>query len=216
MKKTALIALALISMSPLALAQKTEGTPPTAVVTLSANTMDIRSALNSICGQARKNYVLEAGVTGVVNLALYEMDFDEALVVFTKAANLKFELQNGIYYFSRAKTEVQKHAATPPKAVEKPKPKGPLPATALQKKITTRLDKTEIRTVFAELTKQTGIEFEITSKVPGYKLDAYLIDTSLRYALDTITKAAGLCYKLTENQTILIDKAQDEVKVTKN
>lgn len=216
MKKLALLSLVLLAISSAAVGQKTEGTPPNAVVTLSANTMDIRSALNSICGQARKNYVLDAGVTGVVNLAVFEMDFDEALVVFIKAANLKFELQNGIYYFSRSKADPPKQASTAAKATEKPKPKGPLPASSLQKKITTRLDKTEIRSVFAELTKQTGIEFEITSKVPGYKLDAYLIDTSLRYALDTITKAAGLCYKLTENQTILIDKVQDEVKVTKN
>ena len=40
--------------------------------------------------------------------------------------------------------------------------------------------------------------------MPAYKLDAFLINTSLRYALGKVTKAAGLEWKLPPNHTVLI------------
>ena len=42
---------------------------------------------------------------------------------------------------------------------------------------------------------QAGIAIEVDPTVPGYKLDAYLINTSLKYALDQVTEAAGLKYR---------------------
>lgn len=216
-KLTIPVALAIALLPGIATAQeKSPPIPPK--ITISANMMDVRTVINTVFAQAGKSYVLENGVIGSVNLALRDVEFDECLQILCKVANLKYEEQNGIFFISKVQPP---KAQTPPKAetapakpVEPPKPKGKLPASSLEKKITTRFDKTAIKTIFAELTRQTGIEFEITAKVPAYKLDAYLIGTSLKFALDSITKAAGLEYKLTENQTILIDKTDpNRVKV---
>lgn len=216
--KKLILAITLATLTAAAMPQGEEGKPPPTPpqVNLSANMMDIRTVINTIFAQVRKSYVIENGIMGSINVGLVDVEFDEALIIVCKLANLKHELQNGIHYFSKIKATPPKSTEPPKTAVneEPPKPKGPLPASALQKRITTRLDKTDIRAVFAELSKQTGIEFEITSKVPSYKLDAYLIDTSLKFALDTIVKAAGLEYKLTDDMSIRIDKSPGTVKVS--
>ena len=55
-----------------------------------------------------------------------------------------------------------------------------------------------------KLSKQSGVKIVVDDKVPAYKLDAFLINTSLRYALGKVTKAAGLEWKLPPNHTVLI------------
>lgn len=79
-----------------------------------------------------------------------------------------------------------------------------LDKSVLAKRITTRLEKVEIRALAAELTKQTGVQIEVDSAVPAYRLDAFLLKTSLKYALDRITKAARLNYTFTDRNSILI------------
>lgn len=74
----------------------------------------------------------------------------------------------------------------------------------LQKRLTTRLAMADIKDVFNEFAKQTGYTIELDPKVPAYKLDAYLIDTSLKYALDVVTEATKLEYVLTDKGTIRI------------
>ncbi len=81
-----------------------------------------------------------------------------------------------------------------------------LPVSVLQKKVSARMTKTEIRTVFENLSKQTGVKIEISPTVPAYRIDTYLLKTSLKYAMDRITEAAGLEYKFTDRNSILVNR----------
>lgn len=73
-------------------------------------------------------------------------------------------------------------------------------------RLTTRMAMADIRDVFREFTKQTGFEIEVAEDVPKYKIDAFLLDTSLKYALDVVTDATKLKYTLTDRYTIRIEK----------
>ena len=64
----------------------------------------------------------------------------------------------------------------------------------LSAKLSTRLQKTDIRDVFDEFSRQTKVEIVVDASVPNYKIDAYMFNTSLRFALDRVCKAAGLTY----------------------
>jgi type II secretory pathway component GspD/PulD (secretin) len=176
------------------------------LVTVESKGTDVRSVIHDLFTQSKKSYVLDHGIRYVLYLSLQEVEFEQAFNIILKLAELKYDVESGIYYISMDKSA--KQPATPPKAVKSEeievKPKGKLPQSVLNKRLTTRLAKTDLRIVFASITQQTGVAFEIDPKIPGYKLDAFLIDTSLGYALDRITQATGLEYKFTENQTIAI------------
>lgn len=100
------------------------------------------------------------------------------------------------------KPTATKAVATPPVVAEI----RVLPISVLEKKVSARVAKTDIRKLFADFGKQAKIQIEISPEVPGYKIDAYLLNTSLKYALDKITDAAGLEYRFTQNYTIKISK----------
>lgn len=178
-------------------------------VNVNAKGDDVRSVIHELFGQAKKNYVLEPGVRFVLYLSLTDVDLEEALGLICKQANLTYELQNGIYFVNRKpapRVEKVEHR-------EPEKPKGKLSESVLAKKVTTRLQKIDLRTLFAELGKQTNLSIEVGKDVPNYKIDAFLIGTSLKYALDNITKAAGLSYRFTENLSIEIVKPEDPNKI---
>ena len=81
-----------------------------------------------------------------------------------------------------------------------------LPTSVLSKKVTTRLQKKEIREVMGILAKQTGVAITVSEDVPPFRLDAFLINTSLKYALDEITKATKLKYRFTNDLSISVEK----------
>ncbi len=218
LKTTLAIALAIgtLASGP---AQDQDAKPSVpATITLSANSSDTKSVLHSLFSQAQKNYVLEPGVYPALNLALKDVEFEEALQIVLKLANLKCEIQNDIWFLARSKAAPPKEAPKPvaetkPQPKAPPQPRGKLPITALNKIVLTRFDKIDIRALFADLTRQTGVPFEIEPDVPGYKLDAYLINTSLKYALDTVTRAAQLTYELNDDLGIRIKRAKQESRV---
>lgn len=82
-----------------------------------------------------------------------------------------------------------------------------VPNQILSRKLTIRVKKAPIRDVFAELGKASNVEIVVASDVPEVRLDAYMIKTSLRYALDKIVKATGLRYEYSERGSILVCKA---------
>jgi len=214
--KRMLIALALASATLTAFAQ-------TSTVTVNAKGDDVRSVITDMFKQSGKNFVINPGVRFVLYLSLDKIDFDQALTIVCKNASLKFDVQNGIYYISNnpPKTVEQKIDAPvivtkteAPKQVAPVKPKKILSPTLLNKRVITRYSKTDLREVMAALTKQTGVTIEIASDVPAYKLDAYLINTSLKYALDQITTAAKLEYRFTDNGTLLIARPAAAVATT--
>lgn len=189
-------------------------------VTLRAKGEDVRSVLANLFEQAKKQYVLPSNVHYALFLSVENMDFDRALGLVCEQANLSFEIQDELY---RVRNAPKKSASPNP-----PKPavpdEGEVTATltapmpdptlalagkkALTRKVTTRLTKADLRKVLALLSEQAEVPIDIESNVPGYKVDAFLLNTSLKYALDRITKAASLDYRVTETGTILVSRKQ--------
>ena len=91
----------------------------------------------------------------------------------------------------------------------KPKP-APLSPTVLARRITGRFSKAPIRQVLETFAFQSGVKIEIDPSVPFYKLDVVLNNTSLKYALDQVTKAAGLVYRLSDHGTIMVEPEEVE------
>lgn len=183
------------------------------LVTVAARGTDVRPLLHDLFSQAKKSYVIEPGVRMVVYLSLSGVDFEEALQIICRNADLKYEIQNGIYYVSRANGPMNED----PKPDAPIKPKGKLPASALSIKVTTRFAKTDLGTVLASMGKQAGVKIELDPAAPHYKLDAYLIGAPLKQALDTLTKATGLQYVLTDEMSIWVTKPDpNKVMVVKS
>lgn len=200
-------------------AQKTE-TPQPKQVSVSSKGSDVRVVLHDMFKQAEKSFVLEPNVRFYLYLSLEKIEFEEALQLVCRMASLKIDVQNGIYFIGPSKPATAQSqtsavkGAFETKPATPPAPKGKLPETVLNKRVTTRLDKVDFRVLISNLSQQTGVAIEVESSVPAYKLDAYLINTSLKYALETICSAAKLQYKFTDSQTIAITKPQPENRVT--
>lgn len=220
MKLATPIAFLLLAATGMAAAQETQ--QPSAVtvegsrVSISAKGDDVRSVLFDLFRQSGQNFVLDAGVRWVLYLHLEEVGFQEALDIVVENAEIGYELKNGVYYIGKNRPKPSAKPAVQPKPTTQPKPTPAQPEHSapakvtdadLQKHLTTRYSVTPIRKVFEEFSRQTGIKIEVDASVPDYKLDAYLIDTSLKYALDVICDAAKLRWVKTDRGTILIEKA---------
>ena len=185
------------------------------LVSISSKGQDVRPVLHDMFKQAGKSFVLEPNVRFYLYLSLENIEFEEALSLVCKMASLKVEVQNGIYFINKIAPLAPPVKPTIVKAAfeTKPQPKGELPRSVLNKKITTRVDKIDFRLLLANITQQTGVQFEIAPEVPNFKLDAYLIGTSLKFGLDTICRAAKLEYSFTDNLTIAITKPEPKNRV---
>lgn len=191
-------------------------TQATGAVTISSRGGDVRTVLFDLFQQGKKSFVLEPNVRFALYLHLESVEFDEALALILQMSNLRAEKQNGITFITR-KPDTKpvlpsNQPVTPPvvkpeiKPVPKPQPMGKLTAADMQKRITTRFSMTDMRVVFAELSKQTGLIIEVAPNVPDYKVDAYLIDTSLKFGLDALCGPAGLKWRLSDSKSIIIEK----------
>jgi type II secretory pathway component GspD/PulD (secretin) len=193
--------------------------PPVAApqtVSISSKGTDVRAVLHDVFTQSNKNYVLEPNVRFVLYLSVKDVEFEEALQIVCKMANLDYELQNGIYYVGPKKQQAPvkpepKPEVKPPVPVKKV-PTGTLPSSVLQKRVTTKLAKMEFSAVAAEMSKQTGVTIELDPTIAKWKLDAYFNGSSLKYVLDTLSEAGGLEYKFTDHLTIEIAKPAPKVE----
>lgn len=182
------------------------------LVTISSRGGDVRTVLFDLFQQGKKSFVLEPNVRFALYLHLEGVDFEEALALILQMSNLKVEKQNGISFITRKPDPKPVQTPASPvikpeiKPIPKPQPMGRLTAADLQKRITTRFAMTDMRVVFAELSKQTGLIIEVSPKVPDYKVDAYLIDTSLKFGLDAMCGPAGLKWRLSDSMSIIIEK----------
>lgn len=174
------------------------------LVTIASKGKDVRDVLADLFNQAKRNFVLDSNVRQSLYLALTGVEFEETLEIVCKVANLEYEIQNGIYYV-KAVPPAKSASTAKPSATPQP-PKGKLPETVLTRKITTRFAKTDFRDVVKEIARQTNVRIEVDPAVPKRFVDAYLIDTSLKYGLDLLTTALGLEYKFSEFQSIVIAK----------
>lgn len=200
-------------------------------ITVSAKGLDVRSVLFDLFSQTGHNFIIDDGVRHVLYLNLAKVEFQEAFHVILKQCDLGYEVKGEIYYIGKNRpksfTQAKPKTTTPPvippplggakpdpvkapetdKASEgaKTSASGQLSAADLQKRLTTRMAMADLRDVFKEFGKQTGITIEVAESVPFYKIDAFLLDTSLKYALDVVTEATKLKYTLTDKKTIRIE-----------
>jgi type II secretory pathway component GspD/PulD (secretin) len=203
-----------------------DGQTPTTplTVSVSSNGNDVRTVLKDLFSQSKQNYVIEPNIHFAVYLSLEKVDFDETLAIVLHLAKLKAEKVNGIYYVSEDLPATTAKSTPPPttpaqtKAAAPALQVGPPPVTQTTlktKKVTTRLAKADIRRVFEALSKESGIPITVDISVPQYKIDAFLEKTSLKYAMDQITTAAKLRYRIVDKQSILVftDETENRVSV---
>lgn len=216
MKKLAL-ATVLLALPFAVFAQEGQPEPKaeTPKVSVKAKGDDVRTVLATIFEQAHKQYVLPANFRFAMFLNLENQEYPKALAIVCQQTGLVAQEVDGIVHVKVAPKPVVAPPAPAPipaapviaKPVPTPTPKpAPLTPAVYAKKITTRLNKADIRDVFASLAEQTGVPIEVDAAVPDYRIDAFLIKTSLRYALDRITTAGKLKYAITDHGTIAISK----------
>jgi type II secretory pathway component GspD/PulD (secretin) len=202
MKKLLVITI-LLSLSVVALAQNM-------TVRVKAKGDDLRVVLASIFEQTGQQYVVQTSARQGLYLSLDGVTLEYALEVIAEVADLEFEKKAGVWYVKAKKpvihTQAQPFSPTAPitsptATVSKIDP------LILDKKVSTKLTKTSIKDVFAAFGKQTGTTIVIDRAVPMYKIDAFMYNTSLKFALERICKAAGLKYELAPGKTVRIRKA---------
>ncbi len=196
MKKFLLTALVL-GLSVAAFAQNM-------TVRVKAKGDDLRVVLASIFEQTGQQYVVQTSARQSLYLSLDGVTLDYAIEVLTEIADVEFEKKSGIWYVRSKKPVVKTQAqGFAPVAMAAAK----IDPLILDKKVSTKLTKTSLKDVFAAFAKQTGTTIVIDKNVPLYKIDAFMYNTSLKFALERICKAAGLKYELAPGKTVRIRKA---------
>lgn len=182
-------------------------------VSVSAKGSDVRGILSDLFNQVKKNFVIQPNIHFALYLSLNDMEFEEALNLICKTASLKYQQQNGVYFITLDKKTTTPSTSAPAEPILDPQTKttGKLPATILRKKVTVKYVKVDIRELFMDMSAQSGVLLDLDADVPKFKLDADLKNVSLKYALGTICKAAGLTYKYTDHQSLEICKAEEKL-----
>ncbi len=217
-----LIPLMLIALSSFAFAQdggqsnNTNQTPPIesdvktteGKVTIASKGADVRTVLFDLFTQSKKNFVLEPNVYFILYLSLAGTEFQETLDIVCNLASLEYTIDNGIYFVGKRKSGFTAPGPKPESkpVVNAPVKKGKLTDAELNKRLTTRFTKTPLAEVFKSMTEQTGIQILVDEDVPAFRIDAFLIDTSFKYAMDVIARSTGLTYTLTEDKQIRVSK----------
>lgn len=208
--KKAVLLLSLLAMPLFGLAQdqetvKTQGTQ----ITISSKGADVRSVLHDLFTQAKKNFVLENLSRSELYLSLNTMDFDETLEIVCRLANLTYEIQNDIYYFTKvrpiqAPSTRPANSATPPNPAAEAAKIGKLSEAVLKRSVSGTYTKQDLRAVIKNLADQAKVVVEIDDRIPLYKLDFKLNPTSLGYALKTIADRLKLEVVFSDRQTLLL------------
>lgn len=216
MKKAAILSL-LLALPLLGFGQSTEPTPPVTTqgtqITISAKGTDVRGVLHDLFTQAKKNYVLENVSRTELFLSLHAMDFDETLEVVCRLANLTYEIQNDIYYFTKVRPATSTPNLNNPVRNSGPSPApnaiaaraiGKLSETVLKRAVSGTFNKLDLRTIVKQLGEQAKVTVEIDERVPKYKLDFKLNPTSLGFALKTVADRLDLELVFSDHQTLIL------------
>ncbi|RMG24432.1 MAG: hypothetical protein D6724_06125 [Armatimonadetes bacterium] len=196
--------LALLSVSALAQSEgATTPDPQPMLVSVDAKGDDVREVLFDLFKQRGASFVVQTGVFYNLYLNLEGVPFETALAHICRIAGLEYRIEDGIYVFSIAKSPSVTAAQPPTTPVSAKKQLDP---ALLDKEITLRLAENDIRTVMRAITIKSEVPIEVAPDVPSFKINAYLTKTTVRDALNTLTKAAGLVWKETDRGTILISK----------
>jgi len=205
---TALVALC--ALAPFACAQEANNanigvsTSATGLVSISSKGRDVRDVLYDLFHQSKRNFVIVGETRASLYLNLEGVAFDNALAIILRQTGLGARLDSDVTYIGKDLPQWShgssgKEASVPP---AKPKPAGP----DMSKSISLKLTKVTFKDLLKELTSQTGVDFVIARDVREFRLDADLKDKSLKYALDLITKQAGLQYYALDSGAILVER----------
>lgn len=210
---TALIALC--ALAPLALAQDPGNanigvsTSASGKVTISSKGRDVRDVLYDLFHQSKKNFVIVGETRGTLYLNLADVDFTRALNIILEQTGLKMQDGGDVVYIGKDLKTPNSGGGleanipgkqTPGKATTKT-----APAPDLALKVNVKLTKVTFKDLLKEFTDQTGVDFVLSHDVKEFRLDADLKDKSLKYALDLITKSAGLQYYALDSGSILVE-----------
>lgn len=207
--KSIIIATAVLLCSPFAAAQGSgaTATAPDGNVTVTSNGLDVRTVLYDLFKQADKSFVSDVGMYFSLYLTLNNVSFDKALEMICRTAGLSFTIEDGVYIFSRTRIGNSTQRSSTPK---------PLDPSVLNKSLTIRVEQLELKSVLEEIGKQVGVQIELASNVKPFKINAYLIDTTLRFALNSITQSAKLMYTLTDYGTILVSDPEAPIQTSQS
>jgi type II secretory pathway component GspD/PulD (secretin) len=177
-------------------------------VSLDARGEDIREVLATLFAQAKKPYALDAAIKGKLYVKLDAMPYEKALAVVLAQSGLVAKNREGVVMISPAKapTAPAVKPTAPVKTPVAPKVAEAKPLAekvALGRRVTTRLTRAPLADVFASFDKQTKVKIEMDTSVPAYRVDAFFVGSSLRYAMDQICKAAGLRYEFADNKIVV-------------
>lgn len=208
---TALVALC--ALAPFACAQETNNanigvsTSAAGLVSVSSKGRDVRDVIYDLFHQSKKNFVIVGEARANLYLNLEGVAFDNALRIILKQTGLGARVEGEVTYIGKDLPQWTQgsnaglEANAPPAQTTKPKIVGP----DMSKSINVKLTKVTFKELLKEFTSQTGIDFVIAHDVKEFKLDAELKDKSLKYALDLITKQAGLQYYALNSGAILVE-----------
>ncbi len=212
MKKIAILTL-LLALPLTGFAQGQDPSAPVAIqgaqITISAKGTDVRGVLHDLFTQSKKNFVLENVARTELFLSLNSMDFDETLEIVCRVANLTYEIQNDIYYFSKIRPANPTTPAVKPNPTTNPntiaaRAIGKLSETVLKRAVSGTFNRLDLRAIAKQLGDQAKVTVEIDERVPKYKLDFKLNPTSLGFALKTIAERLDLEVVFTDSQTLLL------------
>lgn len=211
--RTLFITIVMLGVSANALAQTENeqgGTPN--IVSVDARGDDVRNVLYELFKQQGASFVVQTGVFYSLYLNLEEVPFEIALKHICHIAGLEYEIQDGIYIF---KTSTPK-TTTPRTHTSGTIQRKPVDPSELEKTLTLRLADNDIRTVMRAITAKTEVPIEVAEDVPALKVNAYFTGVTIREALNTITKAAGLSWGISEHGTLIVSKSKNLAITTTN
>jgi hypothetical protein len=181
-------------------------------ISLDSRGQDVREVLATLFAEAKKPYALDAAISGKLYIKIDAMPYEKALSIVLTQAGLLAKDRDGVVMITLAKettTPVKTVLAAksvvtpkvPAKAAEKPveKTTDVTPAT-YNRKVTTRLTKATLADVFTAFGTQADVKIEIDPSVPAYRIDAFFVKTSLKYALNRVCKAAKLKYQAVDGK----------------
>jgi type II secretory pathway component GspD/PulD (secretin) len=203
--KTLILAAIFTITASFAIAQTNESTTVTVdnTVTVQSNGNDVRTVLYDLFSQAQKSFVSDVGMYYSLYLTLNNVSFDQALDMICKTAGLSYRIENGVYIFSRTKIGAEQRSE---RLTIKP-----LDPAVLNKTLTLKAEQTELKAVLEEIGKKVGVTIEVAPNVKPYKINAYLVDSSLRFALNSITQSAKLMYVFTDYGTIKVADPESQI-----
>ena len=176
-------------------------------ISLDSRGDDVREVLATLFAQANKPYALDAAIKGKLYVKLDRFPYAKALGVVLSQAGLQAKDKDGVTMISPIPVPPAPKTAPVKPVVAKPLPPkpavGPVPTAVLARRVTTRARRAPLADVLASLGEQAKVEIEVDPSVPAYRVDAFFIKTSLKYALDRVCKAANLRYEFSDGKIVV-------------